>query len=331
MKIAVILKLRFIINFDTTMYRKILLLTLFFLISNPWLAAQQKLAEKLGFARDAKLLIVHADDLGVSHSENMASLKGMEDGAISSASVMMPCPWAAEVAEYAREHEGEHDLGLHLTVTCEWKNYKWGPVASRDKVPSLLDEHGYLHADCAPYADKVDIKEIELELRAQIDLAYSLGLRPTHFDSHMGCLFFVNPDIFEIYVNLGREYNVPVLIGKEFESFYPDRYKEIVSEKDIVVDATYSPGPADYARGMAQYYENVLRNLKPGLSEIIIHTAYDDSEMRAITVDHPDWGAAWRQADFDFFISGKCQKIINEEDIEVVTWRQVKEAWEGPW
>ena len=105
----------------------------------------QNLAERLGYDKDAKLLIVHADDLGSAHSVNAASIDGLENGSISSASVMVPCAWTKEVAEYAKMHRGSHDLGIHLTVTCEWKNYKWGPVASKDKVASLIDPNGFFH------------------------------------------------------------------------------------------------------------------------------------------------------------------------------------------
>lgn len=291
------------------------------------LPGQPSLAEKLGYEKDAKLLIIHADDLGSAHSENAASLRAMQEGSVSSASIMMPCAWVGEVAEYARRHAGQHDLGLHLTITCEWKNYKWGPVASKNEVPSLIDQYGYFHPDCSPFTTGVNLEEVERELRAQIDLAYALGIQPTHFDSHMGCLFFVNPDIFEIYLKLSREYGVPCFISKQFAALYPDRFNQLVTDQDIVVDYTFSPGPSDFAKGMDQYYTGVLRSLQPGLTEIIIHAAYDDAEMQAITVDHPDWGATWRQADFEFFMSEKCKKIIREENIKIITWREIGKAW----
>src|SRR5689334_4936420 len=154
------------------------------------------LAEKLGLPRDAKLLIVHADDVGVTHSVNAATIKALDSGLVNSASIMVPCPWFPEIADYARAHP-EIDFGLHLTLTSERVYYRWGPVASKDKVPSLVDENGYFHHDWATAA-KINPKEVELELRAQIERAYAMGVRPTHFDSHQYRLYENGKDLFEV-------------------------------------------------------------------------------------------------------------------------------------
>ncbi len=305
---------------------RVFLSGLFFLFA-PSLStqAQNKLtiAERLGYDRDTKLLIIHADDLASAHAENMASFDAMDHGCVNSASVMVPCPWLMEVVDYAKRNAGQHDLGLHLTVTCEWKNYKWGPAAPYNQVSSLVDDYGYFHADCAQFAEQANLKEVETELRAQITKAIALGLAPTHLDSHMGCLFFTNPDIFEIYLKLGREFGLPTYVDKGILALDPDRLEPMMTERDIRVDATFSPGPDDYAAGMDQFYERSLRSLEAGLNIIIIHAAYDNEEMQAITVDHPDWGAAWRQADYDFFASETCREIIREENIQLVTWRDL--------
>lgn len=281
----------------------------------------QNYAEQLGYPADAKLLMVHADDLGMAHSKNVASIDALENGSVSSASVMVPCPWIMEVAEYARENEGRHDLGIHLTVTCEWKNFKWGPVASLDKVGTLVDSLGYFHSDCTAFAEGIDLDELRTELRAQILKAKAMGIEPTHLDSHMGCLFFQNPEIFQIYLDLGREFDIPVFVARDMFALDPSLEEGL--EDQILIDKVFSPGPPDYAAGMAQYYERVLQGLEPGLNMIIIHAALDNAEMQAITVDHPDWGAAWRQADYDFFVSDRCKQLINELDIQLVSWREV--------
>ena len=131
-----------------------------------------------GYPRDSKLLIIHADDLAVAHSEDAASFDALEKRAATSASIMVPCPWLTEVAEYAKAHP-DADLGLHLTLTSEWKTYRWGPVASKDQVPSLLDSSGYLWPDSAPAKQHIKADEAEREIRAQIEKAHVHG-HPSH-------------------------------------------------------------------------------------------------------------------------------------------------------
>lgn len=291
------------------------------------LSAQQNLATKLGFVSDAKLLIIHADDLGVSHSENIASIEAMKNGMVNSGSIMMPTPWVLEIAAYAQNHKETHDLGLHLVLTSEWKHYRWRPIATKEEVPSLIDEHGYFHASCS---DTLDIKEVEIELRAQIEMAYAMGIEPTHLDSHMGCLLWTNQEIFKVYVKLANEYNLPCLIDASFSSLFDSEveFKTFLKSENqqVVVNQNLTISEADYAKGSEDYYSNVLKSLKPGLSQLLIHTGFDNEEMRGMTVDHPEWGSKWRQSDFDFFTSDKCKSILNEENIILVTWRDIKKA-----
>src|SRR6266516_2540723 len=155
-------------------------------------------AERLGYPSDSKLLIIHADDLAVAHSVDSASFEALEKGAVTSASILVPCPWLTEVAEYAKAHP-EADLGLHLALTSEWKTYRWGPVESKDKVPTLLDPSGTLWSQTAPVAAKARPEEAEREIRAQVEHALALGIHPTHLDSHMGTLFAA-PGLFAAYV-----------------------------------------------------------------------------------------------------------------------------------
>jgi hypothetical protein len=282
------------------------------------LHAQDNIATRLGYDADARLLIIHSDDLGVAHSENIASIEAIENGSVNSASVMMPTPWVLEVANYAKAHPDTHDFGLHLVLTSEWKNYRWGPVSSLDKVPSLVSEHGYFKADCST---EVSLDEVETELRAQIDRAYAMGLVPTHLDSHMGCLF-QSPELIEVYLKLGKEYRLPVLVTSDFPAELLDKY-----EVRAILAEALTIEPEQYAKGPEDYYLNAFRNLKPGVSTLLIHTAYDNEEMKGMNIDHPDWGNEWRQKDFDFFTSEACKKALEQENIKLVTWRQIKEAY----
>ena len=280
--------------------------------------SQDNLAAKLGFPADTKMLIIHADDLGVAHSENQASFEAIENGSVNSASLMMPTPWVLEAVNYAKANSESHDFGLHLVLTSEWKYYRWGPVSSKDKVPSLVDKHGYFHHDCSA---EVDISEVEKELRAQIERAYAMGFEPTHLDSHMGCLF-QSPELISVYLKMGQEYQLPVLANRQFPQELLDNYGV-----KVVLEEIMTINPSQYAAGVEDFYTGAIKSLKPGLSTLLIHTAYDEQEMQGMTEDHPDWGSAWRQADMEFFTSDRCKKLLEEEEVRLVTWRQIKEAF----
>ena len=281
------------------------------------------LAERLGYPAQTKLLIIHADDLAVAHAENQASIKALQQGAVTSASVMVPCPWFPEMVAFAKAHP-QHDLGLHLTLSSEWLPYRWGPVAPRSEVSSLVDANGYFYPDCAAFGAKAKAEEVERELRAQIERAKAMGLEPTHFDNHMRCLFYQNPLFFEIYLRLGREYGVPVMVGREFLNNAPETYRQLITDRDIVVDRTITATPKDFKGGMAQFYTHVFQNLEAGVNVLVMHTAFENDEMTGMTAGFSGlWDAAWRQADYDFFTGEACRQLIKDNDIQLITWREV--------
>src|SRR5688572_28169878 len=196
----------------TTLIALCLCLVLFALA--PSASAQKPtLAERLGYRKDAKLLIIHADDLGMAHSINAATIKGFESGLVNSGSIMVPCPWLPEIAAYARAHP-EADLGLHLTLTSEWILYRWGSVLPKDRVSSLFDPSGYLYLTESEAASRINVKEAEAEIRAQITRAKSLGIQPTHLDSHMGTLYQTK-ELFEAFIRVGRDNKLPVRISRD--------------------------------------------------------------------------------------------------------------------
>jgi len=278
--------------------------------------------EKLGYSKDTKLLIIHADDLGVAHSENEATISAMQKGTVSSASIMVPTPWFSEIAAYSVAHRYA-DFGLHLTLTSEWKYYKWGPLS--DKVPGLCNKEGFFYASVDSVYKSATIAEVERELRAQIEKAKLFGIDVTHLDSHMGALYG-RQDYLKLLIQLGREYKVPVMLARTGpRSVFNVDLDSFVTDKDVFVDAIYTASPPDFKKGMENYYTGILNSLNAGLNIFIIHTAYDDKEMQSVTVDHPDWGAAWRQADYNFFTSENCKKILKEQHIRVVTWREIRD------
>lgn len=280
-------------------------------------AQTKTVAERLGYPADAKLLIVHADDLAVAHSVNAASFDALDKGGVTSASIMVPCPWLNEVAAYAKDHP-DSDLGLHLTLTSEWKTYRWGPVESKDKVASLLDPAGYLWPETGPAVQKIKAEEAEQEIRAQVERSLAAGIHPTHLDSHMGVLF-ARPDLFAAYVKVAHDYHLPFLAVRVSD----ERAKllSLLAEKDPIVDSIVMANPSVPAGQWKEFYGNAIKNLKSGLSEMIVHLGHDDGELQAVTVDHPDFGSAWRQRDYDFVTSPEFKELLEENHIVLVKWR----------
>ena len=280
-------------------------------------AQTKTVAERLGYPADAKLLIVHADDLAVAHSVNRASFDALDKGGVTSASIMVPCPWLNEVAAYAKDHP-HADLGLHLTLTSEWKIYRWGPVESKDKVASLLDPAGYLWPETGPAVQKIKAEEAEQEIRAQVERSIAAGIHPTHLDSHMGVLF-ARPDLFAAYVKVAHDYHLPFLAVRVSD----ERAKllSLLAEKDPIVDSIVMANPSVPAGQWKEFYGNAIKNLKSGLSEMIVHLGHDDAELQAVTVDHPDFGSAWRQRDYDFVTSPEFKELLEENHIVLVKGR----------
>ena len=283
-------------------------------------AEVQPLVARLGYPADAKLLIVHADDLAAAHTIDSATFKAFETGLVSSGSVMVPCPWLPEVAAYARSHP-DADLGLHLTLTSEWKTYRWGGVLSRERAPSLYAPDGYLYPTEDVAAAHVDVREAEAEVRAQIARARAFGIRPTHLDSHMRTLYTTRP-LFEMFLRVARDERLPVMVSREWFGEAPF-LPAALGPDGLVLDRVVGADPSVRPERWAEFYADVVKNLKPGVTELIVHLAYDDEEMRAVALDHPNWGAAWRQRDFDFVTGGEFRRLLREHNVKLVTWREI--------
>ncbi len=303
--------------------KRILLTAAIGLIGLMTYAQQKTIQERLGYPKETKLLIIHADDLGVSHSENMASIDVMQHGVVNSGSIMVPCPWFPEIAAYAKSHP-EADLGLHLTLTSEWEVYKWGPVTSHQLVPSLLDEQGYFYRTTTGLMKNGKPEHVETELRSQIERALRFGIDPTHFDAHMAAAVST-PGFLQALLKLGREYKVPVLLDRDLARLFKIDMDNFILDSDVVVDNLIMAGSADAKSGMDNFYLSQLKTLPSGLSIILLHAAYDNDEMKAVTVGYSDFGSAWRQADVNFFKSEKCKKVLADEHIVLTTWREIRD------
>ncbi len=279
------------------------------------------LAERLGHDAGAKLLIIHADDIGVAHSVNQASMAAFEKGMVNSGSVMVPCPWFPEIAAYSRLHP-DSDLGLHLTLTSEWKMYRWDGVLGAKETPSLHDANGFLHPDTPDVAREASLAEAEREIRAQVERAKEFGLNPTHLDTHMGSLFS-RPDLLNLYLKMGKEYGIPVMLPRDALSAGAPGLLAQLPPETVLIDHLVIASPQVPADGWEGFYTRAIENLQPGVTEIIIHVGFDDAELQSVAIDHPDYGSAWRQRDFDFFTSERCAKLLEQHHVGLITWREI--------
>jgi chitin disaccharide deacetylase len=233
---------------------------------------------------------------------------------------MVPCPWLTEVAAYAQQHP-DADLGLHLTLTSEWEGYRWGPVAPRDIVRGLLDGGGYLPRE--GIWPRASAEDVEREIRAQLDHAIEMGIHPTHLDSHMGTLSVsANPRFFAALVKVAHQYGVPLLAVRVTD----ERAEQLkmLAPNDIVLDDFIMAEPSVPAAGWKDYYTRAVQDLQPGVTEIVVHLGHNDSELQGITEDHINYGAAWRQRDFDVVTSPEFKRALQQNHVILVGWKDLK-------
>jgi predicted glycoside hydrolase/deacetylase ChbG (UPF0249 family) len=233
------------------------------------------LAERLGYAADAKLLIVNADDLGLCHAANIGVYECLRAGAVTSATLMVPCPWARDAAA---RYRGE-DVGVHLTVNAEWELYRWGPITY---APSLLGGDGGFPRTVEDVWDHADLDEVRRECRAQIERAILWGFDVSHLDAHMGTLL-LRPEFFDVYLDLAVDFALPVRIagaGPPHRLGFPA--SEVAADAGVVfVDRVLSlPGV-----GARALVEEHLDRLAPGVTELRLHPAVDSPELRALASD----------------------------------------------
>lgn len=272
-----------------------------------------------------KRLIVHADDAGMCHSVNLATMEAMTKGLVSSCSVMMPCSWVQEFSDWAKAHQ-DKDIGVHLTLTSEWKYYRWRTVAPITQVKGLIDKEGYIWRDVRSAAMSATPAEVETELRAQIDRAKEYGIRITHLDTHMGTIY-ARPDYFEVYTKLANEYGVPCMMPKanatnaaELKEYpiTPEMLKKKEAAGMKMLDRLVTGVPGRGVEERRESYKKFIAELKPGVTQLIIHLAKDDAEIRAIT-------GSWqnRYADFVFWTSDEAKEHLDKHGVELYTYRQL--------
>jgi chitin disaccharide deacetylase len=273
--------------------------------------------ELLGYPPDARLLIVNADDFGVSHAVNAGILRALTDGVARSATLMAPCPWALHAMRLLREHP-DIACGVHLTVVSEFPDYRWGPLTPRDEVPSLLDETGFFYSNDrqAELMARARLNEVEAEFRAQIETVRAAGLSPTHLDWH--CLYDGGrPEIFDMTFGLAREYGLALRV------FDPTRSEPLQRQGLPVVDHGVVDSTRLPTAGKTTRFVRMLRELPAGLSEWAVHPGLGTAEARAI-----DRWWAKRAADLRFLVSREARETVAAEGIILLDFRPLQAIWE---
>lgn len=286
-------------------------------------------AERLGWKAGDRVLILHVDDAGMSHDSDLGAIESIEKGVANSMSIMMPCPWVPEIVEYIKANPGV-DAGLHLTLTAEWKKYRWGPVAGVLAVPGLVDEEGALWHTVRDVVKHATADEVETEIRAQVARARKMGFEPTHLDSHMGTLF-ATPEFAQRYIKVGIETGIPIM--------FPGGHNFFISKQN--------PAGAEQARETAKMiwaaglpilddlhnfsynwkttekterYIDAIKGLKPGVTMMIMHCTRPTEVFTEIS----DSGTT-RLGDLNTMLDPKFRKALKKEKIILTTWRELKE------
>jgi predicted glycoside hydrolase/deacetylase ChbG (UPF0249 family) len=271
---------------------------------------------RLGYAPDARLLILNADDFGMCHTENEATLQAITQGLASSCSLMMPCPWALHAIHRLQENPSI-PLGVHLTAVSEYTYYRWRPLTCPQEVPSLVDEAGFFYSEARipELLARVKLSELETEFVAQIEALLAAGLKPSHLDSHCD-IHLRREDIFDMTVDLARAYGLALRVSSQpfIEKLQRQGYP--------TNDHDYLDSYRLDTRDKLARYSQLLHELPAGLNEWALHPGFASPELQAIT---PSWPV--RQADFDFLMSPVARDIVQREGIIILSYEPLQEAW----
>ncbi len=317
---------------------------LFFLICVSEFVFCQTYAEKLGFPKGAKVIILHVDDVGMSYDSNMGAIKATEQGVATSMSVMMPCSWVSGFVHYLKEHP-KTDAGLHLTLTSEWKDYRWGPLSGKPTVAGLVDTEGALWGNVKDVVTHAKPEEVEKEIKSQLERARTMGFEPTHLDSHMGTLF-ATPEFLEKYLKLGMENKIPVM----FPGGHNTMILKETSSSGLNIEQTTAVGNMLWAAGLpvlddlhnvsygfkypkdktltdnelqqisTQQYIESFKQLQAGVTMVIMHCTAPTEVFKHISDSEMT-----RRGDLLAMLSPELKKYITDNGFILTTWRELKE------
>jgi chitin disaccharide deacetylase len=275
---------------------------------------QPSLVERLGYGPESRLLIVNCDDLGSSHSANVATFRSMVYGVASSATLMVPCPWAREAARMFKDFA----VGVHLTLTSEYRGYRWRSLTNG---ASLHDYEGFFPAKTEEALQRIDAKDALAECRAQVETAISWGVDVTHLDTHMGVLQAGTNrgDLYEVYLDLAEEFRLPVRISARQQT-----EKELVQARDraqsrgvLFNERLVYPWPR---RTRDVFFEEIPK-LPPGVSEIFAHPVVDGEELRGYDTVNADI----RTHDAMCLIDPEVSRLLNQHNITRISFRELRE------
>ena len=287
-----------------------------------------KLSERLGFAADERVLILNADDVGSTHASNAAVFECLEQGSLTSGSAIVPAPWFQETAVWARAHP-EADLGVHLTLNCEYTPYRWRPLTDRAAAPGLYDEDSSLWRTAAQAIEHVSADEAALELRAQVDAALAAGIDVTHLDTHMGTV--VQPKFIETYVSLGLEYGIPLFVFRPnperlrttgFSAFW-DALEPQLRRLDEAGFPVLDHVLTDTMGKSREHFSELFANLRPGVTHFLVHPAKASEEVEAMTPE----SAPLRAHDYEVFRDRSMAQELSRLGIRTITYREIRETY----
>lgn len=318
------------------------------LYSHSFAQSDTTYAERLGFPKGKKVVILHIDDGGMSYDANKGVMDALTKGVANSVSVMMPCPWVPGMVRFIKQNP-QVDAGLHLTLTSEWQDYRWGPLAGKPKVPGLVDSTGSMWRGVADVVQHASPDEVETEIRAQVERALAMGFKPTHLDSHMGTLF-ATPAFIQRYVKVGMEYGIPVMFPSGHNTLIAEQMKSTGADMqmaravgkalwqaglpvlDDLHNETYNwqlpagrrPDSATIQKEKTRYYIRELQRIRPGLTMMIMHCTHPTEVFR-----HISGSGITRHGDLLAMIDPALKAFIQKEGIILTTWRELAQRRQG--
>lgn len=285
--------------------------------------------QRLGYGAGDRVLIVHADDIGMCQATLPAIADLFDFGLVTSAAVMVPCPWFPQAAALLRERPGA-DVGVHLTLNCEWTSYRWGPIASREPATGLLDEQGYLHQWPPATVERAEVAAVAAEIEAQVQRALAAGIDPTHADAHMGTV--MNPRFLAEYVRLAERHRLPPMLHADVsrqgllpvDAAAASEYARLTGElsaRGVPLFDDIRMLPLDDPDDHVGYFKRLVDDLRPGLTMLILHPSVDTPELRAIA---PDWRC--RVANYQACLSAELRDYVRAAGVRLIGYRPLRDA-----